>query len=128
MGYNDRVKFSELRGLTLLSIEGAEQGSDRVIFKTRQGLNFIMYHSQDCCESVSLDEIHGDIQDLIGTPILLAEESTSEEHPPEEYTPESFTWTFYRLVTILGSVQLKWLGTSNGYYSERVDFERYIDG
>lgn len=71
-----------------------------------------------CCENVCIEDIAGDVDDLVGAPLLMAEEVTSvaEEH-------ESGTWTFYKFATINGFVTVRWLGTSNGYYSESVDFE-----
>lgn len=71
--------------------------------------------------------------DLIGNPILLAEEVTHEDKTPQgveepEWSDESFTWTFYKLSTIKGSVTFRWYGSSNGYYSEEVEFgEIYPD-
>src|SRR5258708_4328732 len=118
MGYNDRVEFSILTGKTLAKIDNS---GDEIYFTTVDGERFKMFHDQDCCESVSVDDIVGDLADLIGSPILSAYEESSMENPKES-GEDSFTWTFYRISTIKGTVVIKWYGTSNGYYSESVNF------
>ena len=115
--------------------------NDELIFTLQSGVQYRMYHSQDCCESVGIEDIDGDLQDLIGSPITQAEESSSNEHTLERQADEekqkaeaeakgeywysgdeSFTWTFYKLATVKGYVTIRWYGSSNGYYSESVDF------
>jgi hypothetical protein len=127
MAYGDEVDFSGMVGKTLVRIEGGE-GDDEIRFYCDNGEIYRMHHWQGCCESVYVESVVGDMADLIGSPILMAEESTSGENPadakPEtiEYQ-ESFTWTFYKLATAKGYVDLRWYGESNGYYGEEVDFE-----
>ena len=75
MGYEDRAEFKSLLGKTLVEISGLEKGSDQVRFVCSDGIQFVMLHNQDCCEGVSIDDVIGDATDLIGLPILLAEES-----------------------------------------------------
>ena len=130
MGYfNDRVDFETLKGKTLKDIQ---RGDRELAFVTDGGETYRMLHLQDCCESVYIEDICGDLDDLIGSEILKAEEVTSSNHHPDEVQStetvadrewgwESFTWTFYKLSTIDGDVTIRWLGKSNGYYSERVD-------
>lgn len=116
----DSMEFESLKGKTLKSVIGIVGGDD-IDFETTGGERYRLVHHQYCCESVTVEDICGDLQDLVGSPILIAEEAISDEHPEdheaEEYE-ESFTWTFYRLSTI------RFYGSSNGYYSESVDFER----
>lgn len=113
------MDISRLVGETLVSIEGMHRGSSQVIFTTASGRRYRMLHRQDCCESVELEDVCGDIEDLVDRPITTAEERVMQG--PSRY--ESSTWTFYELATNRGSVTLRWLGTSNGYYSEGVSFE-----
>lgn len=82
---------------------------------------FKMCHSQSCCENVMLEDVDGDLSDLIGSPLTQAEESTNSDDPMGRSGMDSFTWTFYKLATVKGYVTLRWLGESNGYYSESVD-------
>lgn len=99
--------FSVLEGKTLTKIDNQE------------GETYLMFHYQDCCESVSVEDIIGDLDDLIGSPITMAEE-VSEDGGYDDYG--SSTWTFYKLATNKGYVTIRWLGSSNGYYSESVSF------
>ena len=72
-------------------------------------------------------DINGNIEDIIGSEILLAEEIIYEDKNPKGIAvPEnqdSFTWTIYRLSTIKGIVDIRWYGQSNGYFSESVSFK-----
>lgn len=112
-----------LLGKTLTAIEN--ENNETLVFRTNTGEVYHMYHSQDCCETVQVEEIIGDPEDLLNNPILQAEEvSSSDPQPGLSTSDESFTWTFYKLATIKGSVTIRWLGESNGYYSEEVDFEK----
>ena len=131
MYYENRRKFAVLKGLTIKSIIGASAGSEEILIETECGKTFKMHHEQNCCECVSIDSVVGDISDLIGVPILLAEESEGELPPKNDefgYTDESCTWTFYKLGTVKGYVDIRWYGSSNGYYSEHVDFEEIVSG
>jgi hypothetical protein len=83
----------------------------------------VFFHSQDCCEHVRIEDVVGDLEDLQGEPLLLAEEVSGETGPEPEYA-DSYTWTYYKFATRKGYVDVRWLGESNGYYSERVDLGR----
>lgn len=127
MSYEHRTEFSNLIGKTLSDVTGLVKGGDQIRFSCSDGSRFVMLHRQDCCESVNIEDVVGDVADLIGSPIVLAEESTSRTNPPGVPVPEyqdSHTWTFYRIATQKGHVDIRWYGESNGWYGEDVDFER----
>jgi hypothetical protein len=120
------ANFEELKGKVLTEII-INADKDELTFKTNEGEHYRLHHVQDCCESVTIEDVCGDFNDLINTPILLAEEVVHDNgvNPKGVEVPEyqdSFTWTFYKLSSINGSVTIRWYGESNGYYSENVDF------
>jgi hypothetical protein len=116
MGY---AEITDLYGKTLTRIDGYD-GGEELVFYCFDGTTYKMYHDQDCCESVYMEDIAGDLNDLIGSPILTAEER-SDYNETEDGDEQ---WTFYELATIKGSVTIRWYGTSNGYYSTSVSFEK----
>lgn len=123
----DKMPFESLKGKMLSKIEG-KTGDEEMIFTTEDGEVFKMFYEHDCCASCNIVDIAGDLEDLIGSPILFAEVVTNEgENPLGVEVPEyqdSFTWTFYKLSTLKGSVTISWYGESNGYYNESVTFTK----
>jgi hypothetical protein len=89
----------------------------RVVFTEENGDQYVFAHIQDCCESVTVRDVVGHFSDLVGSPLLEAEETSNSGHT----TYGTETWTFYKFGTIKGHVNISWIGESNGYYSESVD-------
>lgn len=121
--YGNYKDIEVLEGKTISKIEQSED-NEVLTFYTSDGEVYKMYHMQDCCESVWLEEVIGDLTHLVGKKILRAKEVTNQDEGDRlgEYD-ESYTWTFYHLTSEDGDdVTLRWYGTSNGYYSESVDF------
>ena len=114
------LNISTLIGKTLTAATNADDRE--IVFETNEGEVYALYHEQDCCEHVYVEDVCGDLEDLVGSPILMAAEVSGENDGPLSEYDESFTWTFYRLSTNKGSVTIRFYGSSNGYYSESVYF------
>lgn len=107
--------IEDMIGKVPVKISG-EEGDDVIVFEFSDGTMITFYHEQECCESVIVDDINGDWNDLIDKPILVADERISEEDGKWDH----ITWTFYTFRGLGGSVDVKWFGASSGYYSESV--------
>lgn len=139
-----RAEVEDLVGKVLVEVILDKQNAT-IKFVDSEGGEYLMHHEQDCCEHVYIEDICGDLQDLVGSPILVAEEVSNEmfeedwkrqekermEKARSEdefyWLSESYTWTFYKFATANGYVDIRWYGESNGYYSERVDFVKKDD-
>jgi hypothetical protein len=117
--------LSVLVGQTLSRVI-VDPDKDRMTFVTNEGEAYSLLHEQDCCEYVRIEEVIGNLDDLVGSPVIEAEEVSSEDYPAPVDADESYTWTFYKFGTAKGFVTIRWLGESNGYYSESVSFVQDI--
>ena len=114
------VDVSILKGKILKDIK--IEGNENIFFIDEDGIEYKMFHDYDCCENVYIEDICGDINNLIGSEIIMAEEVINRDLSPLNEFDESYTWTFYKFATVKGYVTIRWYGESNGYYSEEVDF------
>jgi len=74
---------------------------------------------------VLLEDVCGDVDDLIGSKVVRAEEPSSNDAPPPDREDlDSYSWTFYIIGTSCGTVTFRWLETTNGCdsYSKAIDF------
>lgn len=112
------LSFSSLLGLTFASVATVD---DKIVFTHADGRVFTLEHMQDCCEHVYIESIVGDLPDLVNSEILRADEETQDDTSD----PELAMWTFYKLATCKGYVDIRFYGSSNGYYGVGVDL--YVD-
>jgi len=119
-----KAEFKDLIGKTLVSISVKKSGGNNISFTTDNGKKYNMYHQQDCCEHVYIEDIVGDLDDLIDSPIIIAEKVSSETPPKNFHEAYDlyYKWTFYKLATIKGYVTIRWCGSTNSCYSLGVDF------
>jgi hypothetical protein len=126
MGYMDwkaSAKIEDMVGKVFTRVTGGV-GDGEMVFENATE-RFVFFHSQDCCENVDINDIAGDLQDLCGEPLWIAVEVSGATEPDEEHY-ESYTYTFYKFATRKGYVDVRWLGESNGYYSEGVSLGREL--
>ncbi len=117
--------FGLLTGKTLTKIEVS---NEEVLFICDDNSAFRAYHMQDCCETVAIHDIKGEPDSLLGKRVIESEEIVSNEWPEDVPVPDyldSYTWTSHRIKVDSGEeVSFRWLGESNGYYSESVYLTR----
>lgn len=114
--------FEDMIGKVCKVVVVQSSEDDSMTFTSDDGHVFRFYHSQDCCESVGIYEIHGEVADLEGSPLVQAEAVAHANVNAPDGGHESWTWTFYKFATAKGAVTVRWLGSSNGYYGEGVSF------
>jgi hypothetical protein len=115
--------FKELLGHSMSSVQQVRDAE--LVFTRRDGRAFKFHYEPDCCATCYIEDVCGDLADLVGSPLVEAVHVSNytREAPPNA---DSYTWTFYRFSTVKGTVTVRWLGESNGYYSESVSFDEVV--
>ena len=119
MSYFDRkasAKIADMVGKVFTSVKAT---GDTMVFENETD-RYVFFHAQNCCESVGINDIVGDLSDLENEVLVTADEVEGQS-PADFEAYDSYTWTFYKFATRKGYVDVRWLGESNGYYSESVD-------
>lgn len=99
------------------TVEFTENVGDFIQFVVDDCLHYLMHHYQDCCEHVYIEDITGDINDLIDTEILWAEEKTNSG----ERECDGCDWGgVLKLIRFTQLELLKVLWTSDGMENQTV--------
>lgn len=123
------MEFTDLtiKGMTFRDVylDKNSFDNDAIVFILDDNYNgYVLTHLQDCCEDVYIESVDGDLADLIGEPLVMAEEAYQEG----ESDWGSSTWSFYKFATTKGYVTIRFFGESNGYYSEEAGVYKLKDG
>jgi len=139
--WEEDCEFEELLGKTLVLAERRHGGLwsvEEIVFKTADGEKFKLFNLSNCWEPTWLEDICGDLEDLVGKPILLAEKVSNvpgekslatrpdQDPSPVGHNPATCTWTFYKLATNAGAVTIRWYGEFSGAYGMEVCFGRCV--
>lgn len=66
--------IAEFMGRTFTAVT---RDDNLLYFQRADGGGFLMCHEQSCCETVELEDVAGDLTDLVGAPIVMAEEESN---------------------------------------------------
>jgi frataxin-like iron-binding protein CyaY len=107
---NQLVKFIDVSG-------------DSIMITLEDGTKYYFDHQQDCCENVSIYDWKGNYHDLVGKKLLYIDSDNDDfiDETKDIYLDYSNTCTTIKFVTDENTVISRWIGSSNGYYSESVD-------
>ena len=120
------VEFSDLVGEVLDAVD-IDREENQILLTTRSGRKFLVYHEQDCCETVAISDQDGNFDNLIGKPLIEARDFAVDTGESEsDYDSQTTTTLVFRVDD--QTVISRWIGDSNGYYSESVDIAELING
>ena len=132
MKQNTINEFKKMVGeiISEITLKTDDNNYEQLIFKTESGKIFKMFHENDCCEIVYLEDvIGGRLTDLLGETVVdvdIKTNSVKNNKNTEEYEYYFYEYYFYEIKTNVNTITLRWYGESD-YYSAYVDFEEITE-
>lgn len=114
------MSLEKMVGKTIIEVDDSNAYNAEIKFICSDGSVFKTVHHQSCCENVYFSDSDNPLNLLVGEKIVAAYYIEQDILGLEYGTG---TYTFYTLATQKVSVTMRFIGESNGYYSEYVDFE-----
>ena len=106
--------LDDLFGRKVKSVTGCHKGSEYMEICFTDGLKAI-FEPANYMANVEIEDVNGDPQGMVGNLITLVEVIS-------DLDSANNTWTYYRFATLDGYIDIRWFGSSNGYYSEKVNW------
>lgn len=103
----DDVKIEALQGLTL---RRCVRDGNEIYLYADNGLSFSLGNPSDA----EIEDICGELEWLVGSPITMAEQEESSRDRGDGY--EDMAWYYYKLATVKGYVTVRFACT-DGYYA-----------
>lgn len=111
------TELKDLIGKKIINIEGLSKGSEQVTIYCEDHTYMMMGKIDDHVNESIIDDVIGDVNDLLGSTILIAETTQGSD--------SLHNWTFYKISTRNGYVDIRWYGDDDNIdyqYAARVDF------
>lgn len=99
-----------------------DENENEILLTFEDGTKLLFYHDQECCESVSLVSIDGDIKKLKG--MVLKNIEFDSAYTATDYGICGKTQIVFK--TDNETIVTKWIGESNGYYSVGVNTKEWM--
>ena len=120
-----QVVFSSIKGKIFQKVYKLNES---IIFENEnENEKYELCHLLECSEDVYIEDICGDLSNLENAEITFAEESFNKDKGTANENWGSHTWSFYKLATIKGWVDIRFYGESNGWYSESAELYKIVN-
>lgn len=121
--------LDNLKTKSIKKIIGLDEGSHEVVFIFDPG-KVCLHNEWDCCETVVIDKIFGDVSDIINSPIIDVKISDKENYlnilAPEDDNDNFFgptiEYRYYTIVTEEGQLSFRFRASYKcGSFSMKID-------